>query len=71
MATWMQLGKKTIMGELSEEKFMGSVVLDLAGLQATIQEAQVGLTVDAVVALDLHYLVIEVDVDGEDLFRVI
>ena len=67
----MQLGKKTIMGELSEEKFMGSVVLDLADLQVTIQEAQVGLTVDAVVALDLHYLVIEVEVDEEDLFRVI
>ena len=71
METWMQLGKKTIMGELNEEKFMGFVVLDLADLQVTIQEAQVGLTVDAVVALDLHYLVIEVDVDGEDLFRVI
>ena len=71
MAIQMQLGKKTIMGESSEEKFMGSVVLDLADLQVTIQEAQVGLTVDAVVALDLHQLAIEVDVDGEDLFRVI
>ena len=71
MVIWMQLGKKITMVESSEEKFMGSVVLDLADLQATIQEAQVGLTVDAVVTLDLHYLVIEVDVDGEDLFRVI
>ena len=71
MAIWMQLGKKTIMGESSEEKFMGSVVLDLVDLQATIQEAEVGLIADAVVTLDLHYRVIEVEVDGEDLFRVI
>ena len=68
MAIWMQLGKKTIMGESSEEKFMGSVVLDLVDLQATIQEAEVGLIADAVVTLDLHYRVTEVEVDGEDLF---
>ena len=56
------------MGESNEEKFMGSVVQDLVNLQATIQEAEVGLTV---VTLDLHYQAIEVEVDGEDLFRLI
>ena len=56
------------MGESNEEKFMGSVVQDLVNIQATIQEAEVGLTV---VTLDLHYQAIEVEVDGEDLFRLI
>ena len=69
MTVWIQLGNEIIMVELKEEKFMGSVALNLVDLQVMTQEAEVALIVGEVVKLDQKYQHIETAAEEKDLIH--
>ena len=71
MTIWIQLGNEIIMVELKEEKFMGSVALNLVDLQVMTQEAEVALIVGEVVKLGQKYQHIETVAEEKDLIHLI
>ena len=71
MTIWIQLGNEIIMVESKEEKFMGSVALNLVDLQVMTQEAEVALIVGEVVKLGQKHQHIETAAEEKDLFHLI